>query len=132
MDFLFIQYLNSIKQFLHCKTVSEVSSPTANTFLVSLCNSVHLVICTVNCTKNTEGIQRKKAASNSPWVSLELVFRWKKDQIYTRHCSKLSSKLPQLQNMHLNLLTVTFFVIYWLSRGILRTLIIDESELFLL
>ena len=34
--------------------------------------------------------------------------------------------------MHLNLLTVTFFVIYWLSRGILRTLIIDESELFLL
>ena len=48
------------------------------------------------------------------------------------NCSKLSSKLPQLQNMHLNLLTVTFFVIYWLSRGILRTLIIDESELFLL
>ena len=40
MDFLFIQYLNFIKQFLHCKTVSEVSSPTANTFLVSLCNSV--------------------------------------------------------------------------------------------
>ena len=52
--------------------------------------------------------------------------------IYTRHCSKLSSKLPQLQNMHLNLLAIDFLVIYWLSRGILRTLIMDESELFLL
>ena len=41
---------------------------------------------------------------------LTLVFRCKKDQIYTRHCRKETSKLPQHQNKHLNvmLLTIAF------------------------
>ena len=48
---------------------------------------------------------------------LYLVFGWKKDQIYTRHCSKQTSKLSQLQIIHLNLLALTFVAIYWPNRG---------------
>ena len=40
---------------------------------------------------------------------LTSVFKRKNDKIYTRHCCKRMSRLSQLQNMHLNLLTI------WLS-----------------
>ena len=48
---------------------------------------------------------------------MNLVFGWKKDHIYTRHWSNQTSKLSQLQNIHLNLLALIFFSIYWLNRG---------------
>ena len=31
-----------------------------------------------------------------------------KDKTYTRDCTKQTSKIPQLQNLDLNLLTITF------------------------
>ena len=52
----------------------------------------------------------------------------KKWLIYTRHGSKQTSKLPQLQNLSWSLPKITFFAIYCLSRGTLRTLIINGSE----
>ena len=59
----------------------------------------NVVICTVNRTTQTDGIQREKAALNSHWedsVSFDLSFRWKKKtRFYTRHCSKQTSRVPQ-------------------------------------
>ena len=44
----------------------------------------------------------KQSRIKSPCVSLECIiwiyFLWRKDQIYTRHGSKQTSKLSQLQN----------------------------------
>ena len=44
----------------------------------------------------------KQNRIKSPCVSLECIIRiyflWRKKQIYTRHGSKQTSKLPQLQN----------------------------------
>ena len=77
-----------------------------------------LVSFTVNCTTETEGTQWEKAALNpfvSSWsVSFEFSSLWRKDQIYTCHCSKQTSKLSQLQNglRNLNLLTNTLLAIY--------------------
>ena len=59
---------------------------------------------------------------NGFYVSFDLIYLVEKDRIYTRHSSKRTSKLPQLQNLHLDLLTITFLAIY---KDIHRTLIID-------
>ena len=44
----------------------------------------------------------KQGHIKSPCVSLEFIIRiyflWRKEQIYTRHYSKQTSKLSQLQN----------------------------------
>ena len=82
----------------------------------------NLDISTVNCTTEIEEIQREKVALNplvSSWsVYTNLVFVEEiKDQIYTRHCSKQTSKLSQLQNKHLNSLTITYFAIQLLNKG---------------
>ena len=64
----------------------------------------------------------RKGRIKSPWVSLKCLIRiqflWRKDHIYTRHFSKHTNKLSQLQNKkNLNLLTITFLAIYFINRG---------------
>ena len=79
--------------------VSEVFY-TSNTLSMSLCSSVQIRHCYVNFTTDNEGIQREKAA----WKLLLSM----KDKSYTRDCTKQTSKIPRLQNIDLNLLTITF------------------------
>ena len=55
---------------------------------------------------------------------IRILFFRRKDQIYTRHCSKQTSKLSQLQNQNLNLLTITFPAIYLLNRS--KSLFINQ------
>ena len=88
-----------LKKFFPWKPVSEVFY-TSNTLSISLCSSVQIRHCFVNFTTDNEGIEREKAA----WkLSLSM-----KDKTYTRDCTKQTSKIPQLQNLDLNLLTITF------------------------
>ena len=88
-----------LKKFFPWKPVSEVCY-TSNTLSISLCSSVQIRHCFVNFTTDNEGIEREKAA----WkLSLSM-----KDKTYTRDCNKQTSKIPQLQNLDLNLLTITF------------------------
>ena len=88
-----------LKKFFPWKPVSEVFY-TSNTLSISLCSSVQIRHCFVNFTTDKEGIEREKAA----WkLSLSM-----KDKTYTRDCTKQTSKIPQLQNLDLNLLTITF------------------------
>ena len=88
-----------LKKFFPWKPVSEVFY-TSNTLSISLCSSVQIRHCFVNFTIDNEGIEREKAA----WkLSLSM-----KDKTYTRDCTKQTSKIPQLQNLDLNLLTITF------------------------
>ena len=59
----------------------------------------------------------RKGCIKSPCVSLECIIRiqflWRKDQIYTRLCSKQTSKLSQLKNKKKwNLITITFLAVY--------------------
>ena len=84
----------------------------------------NLGICIVNCKKETEGIQWEKVALNllvSRWSAYSnLVFVEEiKDQVYTRHCRKQTSKLSQLQNKK-NLIYLqfsNFLVIFFMNRG---------------
>ena len=58
---------------------------------------------------------------------LTLVFLLEKDKSYMHHCSKQTRNLPWLETyiwIYLKLLSLLF---YWLSRGILPTLIINGS-----
>ena len=88
-----------LKKFFPWKPVSEVFY-TSNTLSISLCSSVQIKNCYVNFTTENEGIQREKAT----WKLLLSM----KDKNYTRDCTKQTSKIPQLQNIDLNLLTITF------------------------
>ena len=57
----------------------------------------NVVICTVNRTTQTDGIQREKAALNSHWEimsHLTLVFRWKKDQILYTPLQQTNEQSP--------------------------------------
>ena len=88
-----------LKKFFPWKPVSEVFY-TSNTLSISLCSSVQIRHCFVNFTTDNEGIEREKAA----WkLSLSM-----KDKTYTRDCTKQTSKILQLQNLDLSLLTITF------------------------
>ena len=77
------------------------------------------------CTEIAEQKPKKLTEKRSYWLllclvkvsQLNLVSGWKKDQYAHAHCSKQTSKLSQLQNIHLYLLALTFVVIYWLNRG---------------
>ena len=88
-----------LKKVVPWKPVSEVFY-TSNTLSMSLCSSVQIRHCYVNFTTDNEGIQREKAASK---LLLSM-----KDKSYTRDCTKQTSKIPRLQNIDLNLLTITF------------------------
>ena len=93
---------------------------------------------TVNCTTENEGTQWEKAALNpfvSSWsVSFEFSSLWRKDQIYTYHCGKQTSKFSQLQNglKNLNLLTITLLAIYLLNNGKSSTLINRRWDLIII
>ena len=88
-----------LKKFVPWKPVSEVFY-TSNTLSISLCSSVQIRHCCVNFTTDNEGIRREKAA----WkLALSM-----KDKSYTRDCTKQTSKIPRLQNIDLNLFTITF------------------------
>ena len=57
----------------------------------------NLVICTVNRTTQTDGIQREKAALNSHWedsFSFDFSFRWKKDQILYTPLQQTNEQSP--------------------------------------
>ena len=87
------------KSFVPCKPVSEVFY-ISHTLSISLCSSVQIKNCYVNFTTDNEGVQREEAA----WkFALSM-----KHKSYTRDCTKQTSKIPQLQKIDLNLLTITF------------------------
>ena len=88
-----------LKKFVPWKPLSNVFF-TSNTFSISLCSSVQIRHCFVHFTTDNEGIQREKGAWKLP-LSM-------KDKTYTRDCTKQTSKIPQLQNLDLNLPTITF------------------------
>ena len=88
-----------LKKFVPWKPVSEVFY-TSNTLSIALCSSLQIRHCYVNFTTDTEGIQRRKTAWKLP-LSM-------KDKSYTRDCTKQTSEFPQLQNIDLNLLTISF------------------------
>ena len=88
-----------LKKIVSWKPVSEVFY-TSNTLSIALCSSLQIRHCYVNFTTDTEGIKRGKAAWKLP-LSM-------KDKSYTRDCTKQTSEFPQLQNIDLNLLTITF------------------------
>ena len=115
-----------------CKTVSKVFSPTTDTLSISLYKSVQFgQLCRKLHNMNRRNSTRKsriKAPLGLVTVSFAFGLSVGKDKIYPCHCSKQTSKLPQLQNIYLNLGKITFIAIYWLSRCILLTLVIDESE----
>ena len=74
----------------------------------------------------------RKGRVKSPCVSLECAIRiwflWREDQIYTRHCSKQTSKLSQLQKKkNLNLLTITFLAVYLMNKG--KSSYMNESSM---
>ena len=92
-----------LKKFVPWKPVSEVFY-TSNTLSIALCSSLQIRHCYVNFTTDTEGIQRGKAAWKLP-LSM-------KDKSYTRDCTKQTSEFPQLQNIDLNLLTISFHLLF--------------------
>ena len=76
----------------------------------------------------------RKGRIKSPCVSLECIIRikflWRKDQIFTRHCSKQTSKLSQLQNKKFEF-TYNYFPRHLLNEQMqifVHELIVDESE----
>ena len=71
--FSFIQYLNSLKEFFVVKRSEKSSVLIQIRFRQVFASPFNLIICTLNCTTKTEGIQREKAALNSPWVQLKSV-----------------------------------------------------------
>ena len=49
--------------------------------------------------------------NNDLWENGLIQFFLRKDQKSTRHCKKQTRELSQPQNMHMNLLTITFLAI---------------------
>ena len=47
-----------------------------------------------------------------------------KDKTYTRDCTKLTSKIPQLQNLDLNLPTITFHLSLFTKSALLWLLLL--------
>ena len=104
--------------------------------LISLCKSVqfgHLFskLHDKNWRNPTRKSRIKIPLGSSKRVSFIFSFLVEKDQIYTRHCRKQTNKQTPTTLKHASeLLIITFIAIYWLSIGILCTLIVEANNAF--
>ena len=102
MKLSLIWYLNSFKQFVNSERASEVFSSTTKTLSVSLSKSVQVGHFYRELYNRNWRNSMIKIRIQFSCVKLKCLIRidflWRKDHIYTRHCSKQTSKLWQLQN----------------------------------
>ena len=136
MKLSFIWYLNSFKQFVNSERGSEVFSSTTKTLSVGLSKSVQVGHFYHELYNRNWRNSMIKIRIQFSCVKLKCLIRidflWRKDHIYTRHCSKQTSKLWQLQNeiwIRLQLLTLLFT--HWTEVN-LRTLINRRWEWIIL
>ena len=134
MELSFLQYLNSLKQFVRSERASEVFSSTSykevfgESFQVPAFN---LDICTVNCTTENAGIQWEKAALNplvSSWsVSFEFSFCGGKTRFTHAIAANKRANSHNFKIKNLNLLTITFLAVYLMNRG--KSSYMNESSM---
>ena len=111
--------------------IFNLSSPTNIHSLWVFTSLFNLNICTINCTRETEGIFWEKAALNplvSCWsVPFEFSFCGGKTRFTHAIAANKRANSHNFKIKKLNLLTITFVAVYLMNRG--KSLYINESSM---